>query len=594
MSGGQRQGPEIFDEPLEEYDGRVEHAADFIRSVLGSCPDEGLAVPGSAPEAVSEEAGRQSRSTILFERILDAHHIPSVDPDPQQPTVTIEIVGDQEMQVDGHTIRLRDNALYLWNALLLSRRTPRPLLALRSYGGEATTTGRKPQLGESMVRVRYKFERASAQPIILSGGTNTNTYYRLSPQVVLVDQRRPRKEGEEGYMPDGDTSAGFEEPKPNKHEVFEARDRDILAVVTAYEWHPGVQHALHQYWQPRPADYEEDPDLPLGMSPRDVLDYRLLSTEETRELFGHLEAGLQAYRARGSLENLSPDEEEVFVRMTTAYQTLYACNLRFVARDARHFPVTPGLSSQDNFQNGALGLATAIRHFDVTKGFKFMTYADWHIRQSAGREFGDTGSLIRLPLYIRTELGKLHRTEEWLEQELQEEPSPEQLAEQLGSTIEHVVDLQACDSIQPLSLDMPIDDTDELTIADSIAAPVPEPTRHRANVARITEAVSSTELTTREMAVLHLRFGRYPFPGLAEATIVVRHEQVAFASLLERVPGGTDLTLQEVGELLGVSRERIRQIEQDGLEKLQGLPPEARSIRKRGAARRDVRTEHSA
>ena len=272
---------------------------------------------------------------------------------------------------------------------------------------------------------------------------------------------------------------------------------------------------------------------------------QLLTAEEEVDLAKRIEAGLFAEHKLETERRLSKrmreDLQLVAEDGRLAKAHMLEANLRLVVSVAKKYS-DRGLSLLDVVQEGNLGLIRAVEKFDYTKGYKFSTYAMWWIRQAIQRGFADSARTIRLPVHVLEMLSKLSRVERDMHQRLGREPTPEELAVELDRTPDQIEELLRT-SRQPISLDSTIGEDGETSIGDLIedvdAPEAGELVDRQLMADQLRNALSA--LTPREATIMSMRFGLYD---------------------------GNPHTLDEIGKALGLTRERIRQLEKQSLSKL--------------------------
>jgi RNA polymerase primary sigma factor len=255
-------------------------------------------------------------------------------------------------------------------------------------------------------------------------------------------------------------------------------------------------------------------------------------------------------REIGKVPLLTADQEVTLAKRIergdpSAKQHMIEANLRLVVSIAKGY-LGRGLSFLDLIQEGSLGLIRAVEKFDYRKGYKFSTYATWWIRQAVTRAIADKARTIRIPVHMVEKLNKVVHIERQLVQRLGREPRPDEIAEELEMTTEEVRDILRM-AQHPVSLEKPIGEEEESELGDFVQDEGAESPDEQASLSLRREDIERAldSLPERERKVIELRFG---------------------------LKGEQPCTLEEVGRAFGVTRERIRQIENNTLKKLESLP----------------------
>jgi RNA polymerase primary sigma factor len=282
---------------------------------------------------------------------------------------------------------------------------------------------------------------------------------------------------------------------------------------------------------------------------REIGQVDLLTVDDERRLAQLIEDGKVAASRLDEVgesgQTLAAGEDRLLTRAVSrgerAKSELTQANLRLVVSIAKRYSGR-GMQLLDLIQEGNLGLMRAVDKFDHTKGFKFSTYATWWIRQAITRSIADQARTIRIPVHMVEHMNRVTRAKRQMHQELEREPTVEELAVRVQIEPDRVRELLRI-SQDPLSLDSPIGEEDESNLGDFIEDDSVDSPADAATRVMLTDAVGEVlgELSEREQEIVRLRFG---------------------------LDGGRAKTLEEVGKEFGVTRERIRQIESKTLAKL--------------------------
>jgi RNA polymerase primary sigma factor len=332
---------------------------------------------------------------------------------------------------------------------------------------------------------------------------------------------------EKGFLNYDEIATGLEDVELTKDQT---EDFYTYLIDHGVELVEGETHKHPPHEQPQPEE-EKVPKLDLSIEPS--LD------------------SLRLYlRAIGRVPLLTADQEVYLAKRIergdmSAKTQMIEANLRLVVSIAKSY-LGRGLSFLDLIQEGSLGLIRAVEKFDYRKGYKFSTYATWWIRQAVTRAIADKARTIRIPVHMVEKLNKVVHIERQLVQRLGREPRPDEIAEELEITTDEVREILRMSQL-PISLEKPIGEEEESELGDFVEDESAESPFDTATLSLRREDVEHalSALPERERQVIELRFG---------------------------LCGTQPCTLEEVGRAFGVTRERIRQIENNTLKKLESLP----------------------
>ncbi|MEU7480916.1 RNA polymerase sigma factor [Lentzea sp. NPDC042327] len=420
-----------------------------------------------------------------------------------------------------------------------------------SSAASAAKTTKSTAAGEAEETTKRKTTAAAAKkPAAKAAGAKTTRAPRKAGAKDAAAKGGPKKAGEgdepedvEGAPGEGDLEDVELVDEPIADEPEEAEDPKSEG---DFVWDEEESEALRQARK----------DAELTASADSVRAYlkqigkvALLNAEEEVELAKRIEAGLYAAervrRSEEEAEKLTPqlrrDLRWIVRDGERAKNHLLEANLRLVVSLAKRY-TGRGMAFLDLIQEGNLGLIRAVEKFDYTKGYKFSTYATWWIRQAITRAMADQARTIRIPVHMVEVINKLGRIQRELLQDLGREPTPEELAKEMDITPEKVLEIQQY-AREPISLDQTIGDEGDSQLGDFIEDSEAVVAVDAVSFTLLQDQLQSVlaTLSEREAGVVRLRFG---------------------------LTDGQPRTLDEIGQVYGVTRERIRQIESKTMSKL--------------------------
>jgi RNA polymerase primary sigma factor len=361
-----------------------------------------------------------------------------------------------------------------------------------------------------------------------AGGAEAAAGIRGDPRVQDSDELRTLiAEGRErGYLTFEQIASTLEEVEVTKEQV-----QDLHSYLVEHGIDVIAEDGLTAYKDAKEAGQARKPELDLTVEPSlDSLRLYLRSIGRVELLTANQEIELAQRIERGDI---------------AAKRHMVEANLRLVVSIAKGY-LGRGLGFLDLIQEGSLGLIRAVEKFDYRRGYKFSTYATWWIRQAVTRAIADKARTIRIPVHMVEKLNRVAHVERQLVQRLGREPEPAEIAKEMQVSVREVRDILRVAQM-PVSLEKPVGDEDESELGDFVADETTEEPFETATESLQREDIQRAldALPQRERQVIELRYG---------------------------LRGHEPLTLEEVGRAFGVTRERVRQIENNTLKKLKQLP----------------------
>jgi len=423
---------------------------------------------------------------------------------------------------------------------------------------------RKPRVGMKVMATKENKSKPAARP---KAAVRTEPRSKTQHSSAELEEREDR---ELRRAAKGEDAKSHRHPAPETDEELRPRalaDKNVPAKPVA----PKAPAAANEEAEEEEEDEEAEPkpeDLAAveaedkfgeesPIVPRDT-ESNLLPEKEQRSAYDGDTAIKLYLREIGQVALLTPDQEiELAAKIKKgdkkARELMIKANLRLVVKIAHDYEGL-GLPLLDLINEGNIGLMKAVERFDPAKGGKLSTYGSWWIKQSIKRALANQSKTIRLPVHLVDKISKMRRTGLKLQEELGREPTDEELGDELGISASRVAQLRTA-AIRPASLDAPIGDDDSNNFAEVVQdenADTPYEQLEDKTVTKMLHEMIKT-LDSREATILRYRFG---------------------------LDGGSEKTLEEVGEKFGVTRERVRQIQNIALNKLRKMIEKLEAVQK--------------
>jgi RNA polymerase sigma factor (sigma-70 family) len=533
-------------------------------------PTHGIEVPQGS---ITTERGRRISFEELHKTFIRPDDLPDIAASSNSQPVMIEIVSDSLVKVNGSPIHFRNKlqdlrGRHFLNVLLLRQSDPVSLSDMKGLGLAYGTVEKSAQVIFSRLRIRLSslLKEAAGRDMIIRQGTNKLASYLFSCPIDLQDHRQAvQSEAAEIALPTTERAT----PDPAKTDttermdVYMERSEAIDAILAKFRKHQQVLRGVAAYAAESPAN--------ANKSSYGIQRYRMLGQDEWANLFLAIDRGLIVYRQLGgSIRSADEAQRKAFIDLSTAYQVLIVTNLRLVNEWAKKYDIEDLLPGLDVAQAGNLGLADAVKRFDLRKGFEFSTYAtqwiDGRIRNALAKQFRSRG----IPAEKQKTWLKSRRQRNSLAQELGREPTHKEVAEALGITTDEMAELVNV-SRALLSLDKIVgsdheNDFHELTpdAADQLGAKIDEV----ANAQVLLGLLNAAKLSQQSEIILSLYFGVF-IPKLSGVSLVRGVNQLLdYNDEFVRSQEGQTWSTEQIGQLMGMHKDEVIKIKNEALERL--------------------------
>lgn len=346
------------------------------------------------------------------------------------------------------------------------------------------------------------------------------------------------------------------------------RDEAIAVLVRKYQSHPWVQKAILEIQKNSSNLGGKDT---LGDYLKGAGSYDLLSREQEIELFSKIEDGYQMYSELGGINSdINPEQEKLLIELVAAHQVIYLSNLRLAFSVAKRYAsfTSAGLEVMDHVEEAQLGLLQAINRFNINEGMKFSTYGVWWIRQGVSRALANKSRTIRLPVHKNNQYIKVRQMVNEFQSDAGRDIEPEEIEQITGMGYAKYKELMRVGAPDLPSLDEALPHTWDFTLhhiigKDYINDGIDAFSDHE----ELVRVLGDIKLEPREKMIIGLRFGVAP-EIFDNPSIEVMGRTISYNSMYQAMTDSNGLTLQELSDGLGVTRERVRQLEKKTLEKI--------------------------
>ncbi len=568
----------------------------------------------ASPESAGSSEEREVVERDLYKRVCDLEAFPAIQLLEGAPVIKLTVAGNNHVRLGDRVLTLDKHELYLFNAMLMLRDGVRTGGELRAFGfyPEASSDGSiAGTFSKAMNGLIEKLNSTAGIELFKKTGAARGTRYIVNPNLVLEDGRDPNSPD---YIPtDSDVLAGEivkrrprreyqkrittpsraaleaesnEAPPTLDEEKIAENATAIQRMVVLYQDSRRVRRFVDAY-RTSVVPHKSPMSDPIGRYLQEIAQYRLLTAEEEVTLFGAIATGIEAQDKIDLDPNLLSTDPEILHQVqdaVAARQVLIVCNMRLAVDRAKRLNyASKTMDLMARIQEGTMGVARAIETFDPDKGWKFSTYATQWVDQHIRRAIANEDKTIRIPVHMLDKIYKVGGIRSKLQVKLGRSVTDEEIAEAsegefTKEAVEHLTRVGRIDA-SSVSLNEPIrvkaakgSEAGESYVEDYVAGSgegdLEEYLKDIEDQRKVEELIENSGLTPRDKFILSARFGLL-ISSLMGRTIELNGTEIAYEDALGwALVNGKGMTLEDTSKFLGLTRERVRQIESKLLARL--------------------------
>lgn len=499
-----------------------------------------------------------------YERLVDASSIPVVDCPPKIKKTVIKFFNDNTIEVYGKSLTLEGHDLYAFNTLLLHREPLSPT-QLAAFGFDADA--KLSDLTAALHRISGRLRRITNDDIIPKMSDGKRTFFCMAPHLRFADARQMR----EALSMDEDIGYDLPPTSEFRHENFSLAERSkrIQNIAKQFSNDPRVYKKLNKYLIAvgRTQVKEE-----MSFETISTRKFPLLRAEDEQALFSIINQSLATVSDPSfTIENATPEQEQAMIDLTTSYNIVHLSNLRLVASIARSLSHLEVMPVDDLIQTGSLRMHNVIGRFEHERGLKFSVLATKMIKQEMVKTLTTQARAVGVAGRVQAKWLKIHSATEHFGDKYGKEPSIEELEQLTGISADNIIAIQRASKTGTRSLNaMMNDDTEFGDLLVDRTVDFDRITEDIAAKDTVATFFNQSDLDVKEQLVVCLRHGLMDQLPLNKI-IVVHGKRMKISTIVKRLPSDEELTLERIGDALGVTRQWVNQIEKAAFKKFANI-----------------------